>query len=694
MREFILKEENRKRIFAVAFILYLTELILCTSVYGKMEQLHQIFVLARLTSYILVCSKLLLDFLARTFSLKEIGIVGIISLFLLWIAYNSGNKAILIYWAFIVAAHDMEFEKIIKWSCLVHAGCLVFVIASSYGGIIENRLYDASGRARESLGFQFATESSNYFFYTLLMWIYWRKNKITWKELAGLSLLCLFLFYKTDTKSAFGLSCLALIIAVILKKVRWFREYHSGYMIAAVCCVPLLAYSIFRLSAEYSVRIQWMEKLNKLVTGRLRLGKSGIKTYGISLWGQRIEWIGGTAGYEGIQKAYNYVDSSFMQILLSMGIVFLLFLITVFVLLGLRTAMKKDTYLLAVLILIAIHSTFDPQIILMEFNSFIMLYSYFYWKGENSFYLKQLWGDLWRHKVFVGICMLAGALLFGTEGNRKITEIQNKNLLQQQMTVNYEENLASYDDQIEDIRRSMQLAKQQKDKLQSYVDNSVYMRFDGGHIYESSVRYQLDTQGNAGNILNNLVFYINEGGMCRDIQKQENIDIRYWREMVSCSIDGVTLRIAVTHYDRQDGQELLGAVKESLEEQIQLLSEAGEGAKLTVIEASMKTRTDTGVTDAQNNYRASVEGYAKNHEDFKNRLEGLENSRESYAEKEQPEAVSAVSSRVKFLAQYVIAGAIFGIVPLCAWFMGWYVWEEISLYNRRKAYGRLEKNLC
>ena len=57
--------------------------------------------------------------------------------------------------------------------------------------------------------------------------------------------------------------------------------------------------------------------VNDLLTGRLSLSYEGIQNYGIHLFGQAIEWVGGTVYYdtETDFSSYNYVDSSYIQLL-------------------------------------------------------------------------------------------------------------------------------------------------------------------------------------------------------------------------------------------------------------------------------------------------------------------------------------------------------------------------------------------
>lgn len=374
--EALLKEETRNRIAILAYVVYVAELILFDSMFGTIESLQRMFALVRVTCYILVCGKLLLDMLARAFAWKEVLCVGCITLLLVVVMFTTGNKAMLIYWTFIVAMRNVDFNKIIKMSFWVHVICLVVVIGSSYAGILENRIYSEEIRNRQSLGFQYTTDSINLFFYTILMWIYWRKEKVTWIELGTMALTDVYLFKCTDTKSAFLLGLGAVIIATALKLSTWLRHYKKLYSVVAVGIVPFLSAWIIDLSIRYDKEVPWMKSLNKIVSARLQLGHEAYLTYGIRPLGQRIEWIGGTIKFEEVKQTYNYVDSSYMQILLNFGPIILGLLLAAFVVLGVKIAKKADTYFVVVLAILAVHSTFDPQIIWMEYNTFLMMYSY------------------------------------------------------------------------------------------------------------------------------------------------------------------------------------------------------------------------------------------------------------------------------------------------------------------------------
>lgn len=370
-------KEQKKWMFLFAYGIYLVAVILYSSVYAEMDYMRLFFPMVRIIAYGLVCAKIMLDFLEKGYSKKELTVIVAVGILFLISAHVTKDKNLLIYWVFIVAAHDVDFQDIIKWSLWVHIGAVLFVIGSCYAGILENRIYGLMYgiRIRDSLGFQYTTTSSNFLFYMILMWIYWRKNKITWLEVAVLIAGNLYLFSKTDTKNAFALGMLAIIGTVVLKYIPYLREYRKIYSVLAAGIVPALSAGIISISIKYDQAIQWMYKFNKMISGRLNLGKSGYLNYGLRLFGQKIEWIGGEPG-EGI--VYNYVDSSYMQMLLNFGPIILALILLGLILIGIFIAIRKDTYFLLVFVLFAVHSTFDPQLVWIGYNSFLLVYSYIY----------------------------------------------------------------------------------------------------------------------------------------------------------------------------------------------------------------------------------------------------------------------------------------------------------------------------
>lgn len=107
------------------------------------------------------------------------------------------------------------------------------------------------------------------------------------------------------------------------------------------------------LHAFYNPQNTIYFQLNKLLSGRLALGQNAMSEYGISLFGKDIEWIGFNME-ETLRGTYNYVDCSYVKILLDHGILFL-----GIVLLAYAYMLKKINTEKAVLLYMDIDDNYD-----------------------------------------------------------------------------------------------------------------------------------------------------------------------------------------------------------------------------------------------------------------------------------------------------------------------------------------------
>ena len=112
---------------------------------------------------------------------------------------------------------------------------------------------------------------------------------------------------------------------------------------------PLIAagFSIWA-ALEYNADSPIWKSINSFINGRLALGQNGIQKYGIHLFGTPVKWIGNNQqvllhGYTG---TYNYVDNSYLQILLQYGII-LFFLVLIAYAYVMYNSIKNEKYYLA-----------------------------------------------------------------------------------------------------------------------------------------------------------------------------------------------------------------------------------------------------------------------------------------------------------------------------------------------------------
>jgi capsular polysaccharide biosynthesis protein len=272
----------------------------------------------------------------------------------------------------------------------------------------------------------------------------------------------------------------------------------------------------------------------------------------------------------------------------------------------------------------------------------------------NKLYVKNLFQDLWRHRLFTGFCVLACAALLAFAGYSKVTD--DKELEE------YNTRLEEYDQVLADVENSLALAVEQVEDMQKYVDESIYMRLDGQNIQAASVQYAAATEANLGNIFNALIYYINEGGLRESFgDEYQDLDVKYWRDVVTCATGGNVFSVTVMHYDQEKAKQILDLVKQRIQEQIPVISEAQGAFTLREISTSYYVKADVGITNNQNNHRNTLKNYISNRADFTNKLISNQNGKASYIENNMPVLLgSDPSGSMVTILFYLIIGVVLG----------------------------------
>ena len=285
---------------------------------------------------------------------------------------TSGWYVIMVLAILLVNMKNINIRTlIIIW--IIEISILMLFIAISYklGVIGETTIsWDRdTGIERYTLGYNYTTFSSNYFFHLTIFYLYIKGNLIKYLELGVLALLNIYLYNFTNTKAAVIYSVLAIILVILMKKFNFSKgvSYINKFsMFVGGFVAGLLTYLYKYDSAIIS-------EINVILSGRLYYGYKGIEEYGITLFGQKITWI--TEVILDSELQYNYIDSSYLNIMFNYGIIMLLFVMLGYYVLGKRN-ISNDIYYSILILIITLHSMFDPQLIEIMYNPSILLLGY------------------------------------------------------------------------------------------------------------------------------------------------------------------------------------------------------------------------------------------------------------------------------------------------------------------------------
>lgn len=285
-------------------------------------------------------------------------------------------------------------------------------------------------------------------------------------------------------------------------------------------------------------------------------------------------------------------------------------------------------------------------------------------RNLKTLYVRNVLEDLIKKKVAVGIFIVICAVLFGmlgiVQGGKAVTETEE----QKQEIEEYNAKIAEYDSAIEDTQNAIAEADKQIGSLQEYIDNSIYMQIDPNNIQTVSVQYGLKTSNNVGNILNSFITYINDGGLKEELSDaDEDLKVKYWRDVVSCYQSSNNLIVTVVHSDMDQAKRIMSIIKERVMNYVPKVKNLQGDFSLEELKTSEYVKTDTGVVNNQNNNRNNLKNYTTNRADLNNKLIGFQNSKKTYIEKNEPDNLKAADTNTKVLmVAYILLGILFGAV--------------------------------
>lgn len=282
----------------------------------------------------------------------------------------------------------------------------------------------------------------------------------------------------------------------------------------------------------------------------------------------------------------------------------------------------------------------------------------------KTLYVRNVVEDLIKKKkivaIFVCICVIFFAGLGIRQGNKKI-ELSEE---QQQELDDYNLKLAEYDSVIADVEKSISEADKQIEELQEYIDESIYMQIDPQNIQTVAVQYMMSADISVGNIMNTYIAFINDGALKEELpEKDRDLKIKYWRDIINCYQNGNTLNVVVVHYDMDSAKRIMSIIKNRIQDYIPEIKKYQGDFNLNEIKTTEYVKADSGMTNNQNNHRNNLRSYTNSRSDLNSKLINNQNAKKTYIEKNEPTfSTDTTINKKVILVKYVLLGIIFGIV--------------------------------
>ncbi|MBM7641774.1 hypothetical protein [Streptococcus loxodontisalivarius] len=314
-------------------------------------------------------------FLELKMTLGRFVYVIILSVFILILARTSGNyQKVVTLGLLLLAVKNRNLISILKVH-LYTVVTLIILLLFCYGiGLLPGGYSLRESTMRYYLGFSYTSYLANFLFHIIITAIFVYKERLSLLVCAILLIINYGVYVLTDTKSAYYLSLLVLLVFICLKVFRldlrhdMIKNSRISRWVEQIA-FPLSTIFVLILTLLYNTGNSFMIRLNQILTYRLMLGAKAIDKYPINLFGHKIVWAGFNTGME-----YLYVDSSFLNILLNYGIISIVLFSLGYYILGKKNIYRDGFYMLAFVFLI-LHSLFDPQYIEISYNPFTLFLS-------------------------------------------------------------------------------------------------------------------------------------------------------------------------------------------------------------------------------------------------------------------------------------------------------------------------------
>ncbi len=287
------------------------------------------------------------------------------------VAHNVNQTQLLLVVGLLVCAKATSFRRIVATSLLSTVFSLCVIVGSCLIGLIPDYTYERWDGLVHSYGFSYYSEIPFILLFAMMEYMYLRKKKLKWIELAILCGASYVVFKMFMLRLAFVLTLLCIVLYIIVVKyplinLRWKIVgfiTKTGFTICAAVSI-LLAYF-------YNADSSWMAKIDELLSTRLYNGHQAFERYDLSFLGQWIQMTGNTEMNHMNGKEYFYIDCGYLFSFISYGILFTIVMICLFTFIFDRSRLLDNKMLFVWAVIIMLFSMINNTWIVVRYNPFI-----------------------------------------------------------------------------------------------------------------------------------------------------------------------------------------------------------------------------------------------------------------------------------------------------------------------------------
>lgn len=279
----------------------------------------------RYGAYFLFILKIVLDCYDNK---KTLLLFGLLEILAVVESFVGGGRELVFMLLIFLALYKVDVRDALLLQASIQLSCLFMTFLLCILGIFPNVEIFDHGKMRYGMGFNYVTLAGELFFAFSLAFFYLRNEKIKMIEAVCIIGIFSIIYFYTDSRTTV---VMGIVLSLVMNLMKYIcRPLKDGILVRLFyggipIYIALFSWALQLYYNGHCTQVS-MQKLNKILNGRLQWAKQSIEEYGINALGSDIHWVDNTSNL--IRQRYNFVDNSYIKLVLDYGwIVGIVFLI-------------------------------------------------------------------------------------------------------------------------------------------------------------------------------------------------------------------------------------------------------------------------------------------------------------------------------------------------------------------------------
>lgn len=316
---------------------------------------------------------LFLKFMVTDYSNKEYFLMAASMMLLGYVFFRTREKSLIISALAVYGCKDVPVRKVLKYTLWVYSIGMIIMIFLILTGQITGQIFTitkgGSKRRINDFGYSHPNSAYSHLLMIAIMIIAVWQNKLKWYHYVIMTVVMYGGYKVLYCRTGLLIYVMLCISIGIMKLIR--QEKLKKVFFGLWCLMPLIvAIGSYVLPILYSQKLQFMEKLNSFVTGRIYLSLQTLQMTPFTWFGVlERPWVG----------SY-YMDNAYLNVLLSYGWVVFMLAILAYTYMCFYHLKERQYYELIILSIISVYAfmeyapvnaTWNPLLLLMSESLFV-----------------------------------------------------------------------------------------------------------------------------------------------------------------------------------------------------------------------------------------------------------------------------------------------------------------------------------